>query len=93
MLFGEQIDDRYPAISDLRKRARGRTPHFAFEYLDSGTGMEVAKALNERALQRITLVPEIGKKIEVHEMDEEAIRAAISQLRKRAKSHQQAVSN
>ncbi len=36
---------KYPAISDLRRAARKRIPHFVWEYLDSATG-------NERTLQR-----------------------------------------
>jgi L-lactate dehydrogenase (cytochrome) len=36
---------RYPAISDLRRAACNRIPHFVWEYLDSATG-------NERTLQR-----------------------------------------
>ena len=54
-------DDRFPAISDLRKRAKSRTPHFAWEYLDSGTGEEKAMHRNEEALSRITMVPRFMK--------------------------------
>ena len=34
------LNTRFPAISDLRARARQRVPHFVFEYLDSSTGIE-----------------------------------------------------
>lgn len=54
-------DDRYPAISDLRKRAYKRMPFFAWEYLDSGTGEEAAMHRNERALSKITIVPHFMK--------------------------------
>ncbi len=47
----------YPAISDLRARARRRVPHFAWEYLESGTGSDAAVARNRTALDRVTMVP------------------------------------
>jgi len=50
-------DGRYPSISDLRVKARKRTPHFAFEYLDSGTGREQAMQRNEDDLARVVLKP------------------------------------
>ncbi|MFK5977724.1 MAG: alpha-hydroxy acid oxidase [Rhizobiaceae bacterium] len=54
-------DGRYPSFNDLRKLAKKRTPHFAFEYLDSGTGGEQAKARNESDLDKIILTPEFMK--------------------------------
>jgi L-lactate dehydrogenase (cytochrome) len=48
---------RYPAIADLRERARRRMPHVAWEYLDSGTGPEEALDRNRRAMEAVTLVP------------------------------------
>jgi len=54
-------DDRYPAVSDLRRRAKRRTPFFAYEYLDSGTGLEQAQKLNEDALAQIKLIPRFLK--------------------------------
>jgi len=53
------LDIRYPAISDLRTRARRRIPHFVFEYLDSATGIEDQKRRNEEALRRILFMPSI----------------------------------
>ena len=47
------LDLRYPAVSDLRARARRRIPHFAFEYLDSGTGAELQVARNRAALDAV----------------------------------------
>ena len=35
------LDDRFPALEDLRARARKRIPHFVWEYFDSGTGAQV----------------------------------------------------
>ncbi len=51
--------DRYPAIADLQRRARWRIPHFAWEYLDSGTGAEQARDRNIEALSQITFVPRL----------------------------------
>lgn len=52
---------QYPAISDLRKRAKRRIPHFGWEYLDSGTGEEYLVTRNESALQDIVLMPHMMK--------------------------------
>ena len=52
-------DLRYPALSDLRERARRRLPHFVWEYLDSATGRETVKALNRAALDAIRLTPHV----------------------------------
>ena len=53
--------DQYPSVEDLRKKAMKRTPFFAFEYLDSGTGREIAPRNNEEALNAIKLVPGLLK--------------------------------
>jgi L-lactate dehydrogenase (cytochrome) len=50
---------QYPAISDLRRRAKKRIPHFVFEYLDSGTGNEEQMARNRAALRDIQFMPSI----------------------------------
>ena len=49
----------YPAVSDLRNRARRRIPKFVWEYLDSGTGAEAAKTRNRAALDRIGMMPSV----------------------------------
>lgn len=54
-----QLDTRYPAISDLRARARRRVPHFVFEYLDSATGIEDQHRRNMSALKDIHFMPSI----------------------------------
>ena len=54
-------DGRYPAFSDLRKLAKKRTPHFAFEYLDSGTGHEWSKERNESDFDKVILTPQFMK--------------------------------
>ena len=46
-----------PTIADFAARARRRMPHFAWEYLDSGTGAEECLDRNRAALARVALVP------------------------------------
>lgn len=47
------IDDKYPSLNDLKKRAKRRLPHFTWEYLDSGTGVEDQMRRNRRALDKV----------------------------------------
>ena len=54
----QQLMNRYPAITDLEKRARQRIPHFAWEYLDSGTGAEYCLQRNLDAFTDVTLTPQ-----------------------------------
>ena len=61
MRTGKLADERYPAISDLRKKGRKMIPHFAWEYLDSGTGEEEAMLRSQAGFRNITLVPEFMK--------------------------------
>jgi len=51
----------YPAIDDLKKRAKGRIPHLSWEYLNCGTGDERAVSRNEEALAQVTLLPRFMK--------------------------------
>ncbi|MFV1491523.1 alpha-hydroxy acid oxidase [Phaeobacter sp. JH18-32] len=53
------LHQRYPALSDLRQRARRRLPRFVWEYLDSGTGREATTARNRKALDCIGFAPSI----------------------------------
>jgi len=53
------LDLRYPALVDLRKRARARVPHFVWEYLDSATGSESVKHLNRAALDALRMRPAV----------------------------------
>ena len=53
--------DRYPGIGDLERRAKRRIPHFAWEYLASGTGDEAAMERNESALRDVILHPQFMK--------------------------------
>ena len=52
---------KYQTVSDLRRRARQRTPRFAWEYLDSGEGEERASARNVESLQRVVMTPRFMK--------------------------------
>lgn len=49
--------NRYPSVADLRRRAQQRIPHFAWEYLDSGTGADECVRRNREALSAVTLMP------------------------------------
>ncbi len=51
----------YPAISDLERKARRRIPHFAWEYLDSGTGADHARDQNIAALRQVSFRPQVMK--------------------------------
>ncbi|WGW02228.1 alpha-hydroxy acid oxidase [Tropicibacter oceani] len=53
------LDLTYPAVSDLRAKARRRIPHFAFEYLDSSTGAELQAKRNRDALDAVHFMPDI----------------------------------
>ena len=61
MRIAKLPDDRYPAISDLAKKAKKRVPFFAWEYMDSATGEEAAMHRNAKALSDITMVPRFLK--------------------------------
>ena len=49
--------NKYPAVSDLATKAKRRIPHVAWEYLDSGTGIEHLKNLNRTALNAVRMTP------------------------------------
>lgn len=53
------LHTRYPAIADLKRRARRRIPHFVWEYLDSATGVEATQARNRTELEKVLLQPSI----------------------------------
>lgn len=50
---------RYPGFEDLRNRAKRRLPHFVWEYLDSGTGVDATRTRNRTALDRVGFLPGI----------------------------------
>ena len=53
------LDSKYPALSDLAAKAKRRIPHFAWEYLDSGTGLENCMRRNRDRLDAIQFNPAI----------------------------------
>ena len=56
--MNKDLMNRYPSVADLRLRARQRIPHFAWEYLDSGTGTDACMRRNRDALETVTLTPQ-----------------------------------
>ncbi len=54
-----ELDQSHPAASDLRAACRARVPRFVWEYLDSATGTEAAKAANRAALDAVRLRPQV----------------------------------
>ncbi len=51
----------YPAIEDLKKRAKTRIPHVSWAYLICGTGDEKAVLQNEEAFAKVSLLPRFMK--------------------------------
>jgi len=52
-----KYSDLYPAIADLAMPAKRRMPFFAWEYLDSGTGVERLVSHNRERLQAVEMLP------------------------------------
>lgn len=50
---------KYPAMSDLRAKAKTRLPKFVWEYLDSATGDERTQARNRAALDARLMMPSV----------------------------------
>lgn len=61
LTYGRAMDlmQRYPALWDLKQRARKRMPHFIWEYLDSATGAEATKARNRAKLDKVLFNPAV----------------------------------
>ena len=53
------LHSRYPAISDLKARARKRIPHFVWEYLDSATGSEATLRRTRARLDEVLFRPSV----------------------------------
>lgn len=49
--------NQYPAIKDLREKAKKRLPFVAWEYLETGTGDEQLLNRNVEEMQKITFLP------------------------------------
>ena len=50
---------QFPALIDMRKKAKCRIPFFVFEYLDSATGSEAALRRNREDLDAVLMMPSI----------------------------------
>ena len=53
------LASRYPAVSDLRARAKRRLPRFVWDFLDSATGTEATAQRNRAALDAVLFSPSI----------------------------------
>lgn len=53
------LHQHYPALSDLKVRARARVPRFVWDYLDSATGTEATQRRNRTALDAVLMRPAI----------------------------------
>ena len=60
-LMAKNLMDDYPSIGHLEKRAKRRVPHFAWEYLEMGTGEDEARDRNITALQEVLFLPQLMK--------------------------------
>ena len=54
-----KLDQKYPALSDLRTAAEKRIPKFVWEYLTSATGSEATPARNRQQMDKVLLMPSI----------------------------------
>ena len=52
-----QYDPSYPAIEDLRAKAKKRIPKFAFEYLDGGCNEDISLLKNTQELRKVEMKP------------------------------------
>ena len=52
-----QYNTNYPSIEDLRCKAQGRIPRFAFEYLDGGCNEDINLHKNTAELRKVELAP------------------------------------
>ncbi|MGB5758656.1 MAG: alpha-hydroxy-acid oxidizing protein, partial [Acidimicrobiales bacterium] len=59
--MAKNLMDTMPGIDDLERRAGRRIPHFAWEYLASGTGDDRAVQNNLDGMARIQLIPQLLK--------------------------------
>lgn len=53
-----KYNSSYPAISDLRTKARKRIPRFAFEYLDGGCNSDTNLRKNTKEIRDVELIPQ-----------------------------------
>ncbi len=62
------MDNRFPAIWDLKARAKRRIPHFMWEYLDSATGTELGDKRNRDRLDAVLLRAQVLKGEVTHDL-------------------------
>src|SRR5262249_41402343 len=55
-----KLHRRFPTVAYLRRQARRKLPHFAFEYCDGGAGADGGIARNWDGLEAVELVPSSG---------------------------------
>lgn len=53
------LDQRFPTLTDLREKAKGRIPRYLWDYLEGGTGNEAAVDANTEALRETRLLPDV----------------------------------
>jgi L-lactate dehydrogenase (cytochrome) len=51
---------RFPTVHHLRAKARRNVPHFAFEYMDGGAGIDRGIKRNWDAMDAVELIPRYG---------------------------------
>lgn len=59
-LKASALHRRFPDYDALRRRARARMPTFAYDYVDTGVGMEQGVKRNATALDALDMVPRFG---------------------------------
>lgn len=55
--MSDYFNSQYPSVEDLRKKAKTRTPSFAFEYLDGGCNEDVSISRNTNEIREVQLQP------------------------------------
>ena len=55
--MANSFDTAYPSVADLRSKAKGRVPAFAFEYLDGGCNEDVSIKRNTSEIRDVQLQP------------------------------------
>ena len=54
---------RFPSVADLEGAARRKIPRFALDYLEGGTGSEIAITRNRSSIDSIEIIPRYGKPV------------------------------
>lgn len=55
--LNDSLEERYPTVWDLRRKARKRLLHFSCAYLETGTGDEQSLNRNQERMGNVTLIP------------------------------------